>query len=134
MSILFGATTRCPWCRGCGVTRNGEPCGSCRGAGFTDGSVAPVRRDDPETSRAASKTVNVTRGQRLVLSVLKVRGPMTDEDIYDTIMEQDDGTFSLSPSGARTRRHELEGLGLVVDSGRRETLPSGRKAVVWAAR
>jgi hypothetical protein len=36
-----------------------------------------------------------------------------------------------SESGLRTRRRELVDMGLVVDTGRTETLPSGRKAIVW---
>jgi hypothetical protein len=36
-----------------------------------------------------------------------------------------------SPSGIRTRRSELVEEGIVKDSGRLETLPSNRKAIVW---
>lgn len=38
-----------------------------------------------------------------------------------------------SPSGLRTRTNELVQKGLVKDSGKRESTPSGRKAIIWEA-
>lgn len=130
MTVQWGVTTPCVWCHGRGCTRNGEPCGSCRGAGFTDGSVAPVRRDDPETSRAAADSQTSIRfNQGLILQALRVHGPMHDQAIYelDWIKE------AMSPSGARTRRAELVDLGKVEATSQRVTLQSGRSAIVWRA-
>jgi len=40
--------------------------------------------------------------------------------------------YRTSESGFRTRCAELVDAGLVADSGQRETLASGRKAVCWS--
>jgi hypothetical protein len=67
--------------------------------------------------------------QQQVLLTVAVYGPLTDEGMLYHLQRN----YPMSPSGARTRRAELVARGLVYDTGKRETLASGRKAVVWAA-
>lgn len=97
---------------------------------------ARARRGDPDTSHAAAASVDSLRDKaRGVLTVLWHYGPGTDEQLagryalmraYDEVPEQ-------SPSGLRTRRAELVGLGLVRDTGERRAISTGRHAIVWAA-
>lgn len=83
-----------------------------------------ARRTDPETSHAAARSVrNVTAKQVAVLRRLADE-PSTDEDLVDRVDGQ-------TPSGIRTRRSELVRAGLVVDSGVRAELRSGRLGIVW---
>lgn len=90
----------------------------------------PVARStDPGTSWAAARSVTrIRQTQQWILDLLAT--PMTDEQI--ALALERDG-HSVSPSGARTRRAELVDLGLVVDSGQRTLLKTGRRAIVWAA-
>ncbi len=95
-----------------------------------------TRRTDPETSLAAAESVTkITEKQRSVLHVLKLAGPMTDQEIRRTFSRWYHGEdWQVSPqseSGLRTRRSELVRRGLVRDSGERRKLESGRMAVVW---
>ena len=91
--------------------------------------TALARRSDPSTSHAAAALVNRPESQRVVLDLLTVRGPMTDEELANT-------TYAIrtmiSPSRLRTARCELQRAGLVRDTGRVATLRSGRSGVVWA--
>lgn len=93
---------------------------------------AVARSTDPPTSWAAAKSLGDLReSQSAVLAFLREHGPMTDEQLvarYDREPRQ-------SPSGLRTRRKELvEDFDLVVDTGRKEKLLSGRQAIVWEAK
>ena len=97
-----------------------------------------TRRTDPETSLAAAASVTkITEKQEAVLHVLKLAGPMTDEDIRRTFSRWYHGEdWQVSPqseSGLRTRRSELVRRGLVRHSGEYRTLVSGRQARVWEA-
>lgn len=92
--------------------------------------MAHARRTDPETSHAAAASLTPTAlraSQSEVLNILR-QGPMHDQRIAQVAM---DWHTKQSPSGLRTRRRELVDAGLVEDSGRRETLTSGYKSVVW---
>lgn len=103
--------------------------------GFVD--EARARSTDPETSHAAARSVKDLRSSQAdVLVVLRRMVPMTDEELVETYQDLARSGFvrSQSPSGIRTRRSELVELGLVEDSGQRETLRSGRRAIVWKAR
>jgi hypothetical protein len=89
---------------------------------------AHARRSDPETSHAAAASVkNLTELQALILSALKDR-PCIDDVLIARI---NNSGLLASASGIRSRRSELVALGMVRDSGQRETLPSGRKSIVW---
>lgn len=89
-----------------------------------------ARRTDPATSHAAARSVaNLRHSQQVILKLLALEGPKTDEELLylwnDRIAER------ISPSGLRTRRSELVDLGLVRDSGERRPLESGRTAIAW---
>lgn len=131
MSLTFGVDTICTRCHGSTRNRAGITCSWCQGTGWERGARAVARNSDPATSKAAAETVNVTAGQRYVLETLRDFGPMTDEAL---VQKLHDLGYPISDSGGRTRRAELTGLGLVVDTGRKRRLKSQRFAAVWAAR
>jgi predicted HTH transcriptional regulator len=131
MTVQFGVDSLCRYCKGMGIDRNLRDCLHCSGTGLEPGQKAVTRRSDPETSREAAASISSERlreSQQHVLAILKTLGPLTDEWLCNYL------ATSMSPSGARTRRAELVARGLVYDTGKRETLASGRKAVVWGAR
>jgi hypothetical protein len=74
--------------------------------------------------------------QEDVLSVLReaLGGRATDADLLDSYLAwaRLSAVRWQSPSGVRTRRNELVRRGLVVDTGERRRLASGRSAVIWA--
>lgn len=93
--------------------------------------TAVARAGDPVTSWEAARSLDeatLRESQKVVLRMLQESGPMTDERLAYYLMGV------LSPSGARTRRAELVDKGLVYDTGERDRLISGRRAIVWAAR
>lgn len=100
--------------------------------------TAHARPTDPHTSHEAARSVGGDRlraSQQAVLAVLKHHGPSTDlllVELYDMLAAAGAQPVQ-SPSGIRSRRHELVEAGQVVDTGRRVKLPSGRRAIVWAA-
>jgi hypothetical protein len=88
-----------------------------------------ARTGDPDTSHAAAASLgDVRESQRRVHALLR-EGPATDELLFTRAFAVG---WDVSPSGLRTRRHELVALGLVVDTGQRVALASGRQAIVWA--
>lgn len=96
--------------------------------------MASARLTDPQTSHDAADSVkNVTSTQSAILTLLTF--PMTDEDLIDSFYRMADnaGWKQASPSGIRSRRAELVAKGLVVDSGERAKLSTGRNAIVWMA-
>lgn len=134
-ALVFGQTIICRPCNGTGVI-GGMTCASCDGAKVLDATTrrAPVARaTDPDTSWAAARSIpedQLRESQRVILAILRERGPMTDERIAEWL---DNVQHPISPSGARTRRAELVNAGYVRDSGKRDRLPTGRMAVVWEA-
>lgn len=97
-------------------------------------AVARARTTDPDTSHAAALSLSshaIRDTQQEVLDVLREYGPLTDRSILAILWNTKGKT--QSPSGLRTRRSELVDLGLVVDTGRRNTAPSRRQEIVWAA-
>ena len=109
-----------------------------------------ARNTDPDTSHEAARTVrNQGFVHNLIINLLSTYGPMTDEEIRSAyerhrtnalagrnalgIIAEGVGHWpSISASGLRTRRSELvRYFGRVRDSGKRRTLPTGRKAIVW---
>jgi hypothetical protein len=95
---------------------------------------ARARRTDPKTSqRAAASVQRVRDNQQAVLKILEIYGPLTDEQLvglYGRASQNNEHRFpKQSPSGLRTRRHELVELGKVRDSSKREKLASGRWAM-----
>jgi hypothetical protein len=103
-----------------------------------DDDVAHARRTDPVTSHEAAGTIEsdkIRRSQRAVLKLLRRLGPIDDArlvSMYSACRDRLD-LPRQSASGIRTRRSELVTKGLVVDSGEKTVLPSGRRAILWAA-
>jgi len=92
---------------------------------------AHARRGDPDTAHQAAEALTaptLRASQEAVLGLFHQVGPMTDERL---VHRYGFGPPRQSPSGLRSRRHELVVLGKLKDSGRREKLASGRLAVVW---
>ena len=91
--------------------------------------TAKARRGDPITSHLAAKSVdNITKTQEYVLRCL--RRPRADVELVTAYRSYKTAPMA-SESGIRTRRAELVDRGLVVDTGRRVRLSSGRYAIVW---
>jgi hypothetical protein len=90
---------------------------------------AHARATDPATSHEAARSVKVRESQRQVLALLRL-GPATDQELATRAYERG---LRISPSGLRSRRHELVDAGLVEDTGRRAVLASGRKSAIWRA-
>lgn len=82
------------------------------------------------TTRAAAQTAIKPDAARLrgqVLAYIRSRGASgaTDQEIQDAL--------GMSGDTERPRRRELQTAGLIVDSGKTRSTPSGRAAVVWVA-
>lgn len=89
---------------------------------------AHARNTDPHTSHDAAHSIpseKIRLSQQHILNILKTYGPLTDTKIFERIQ------IKMSPSGARSRRAELVDHRLVVDTGVRERLVSGRLSIVW---
>lgn len=93
--------------------------------------IAHARRSDPKESHlAAASVVHIRESQAQILDLLQTYGSMMDDEIY-TMMKH--AGNPISPSGQRTRRHELVQKGLVIDSGITRILPSKRRSICWKA-
>lgn len=91
-------------------------------AGDSRRESGKARRKDPDTAKAAARSVDATKLEQIVLDALAVRG-MTS---YELSIILDMSLVSVSP-----RLRPLVEKGLVRDSGVRRTNPSGKKAIVW---
>lgn len=87
-----------------------------------------ARHTDPETSHEAAESIRDQAWslQRYVLWYLQKYGPMDDSELCDWLQQH-------SPSSVRTRRKELERMGLVEWTGEYGTTASGRRARLWRA-
>jgi hypothetical protein len=97
---------------------------------------ARARTSDPDTSHAAAKSVKkMTLVQSRVWAMFGRVSSMTDVAMIDMWGKErrrfPDSYPQVSDSGLRTRRRELVDQGYLKDSGLRQTLPSGRKAILW---
>ena len=96
--------------------------------------MARWRKTDPDTSRDAALSVTeetVTMTQKRILEKLQVA--MTDQELVEQFhidFQYGESKF-VSDSGIRSRRAELVVKGLVVDSGLRMKLASGRFGIMW---
>ncbi len=91
--------------------------------------TARARRTDPITSHEAAESVdNITATQSYVLRCLK--RPRVDVELVHAYRAYKTAPRA-SESGIRSRRAELVDRGLVIDTGRRVRLDSGRYAIVW---
>lgn len=104
--------------------------------------TARARSTDPITSHeaAGALTDDVLRASQAdVLAVLRDLGEASDAELVEAYQlrsrwadEDQVKVRPQSPSGIRTRRKELTTAALVADTGKRVTMPSGRRAIVWA--
>ena len=89
-----------------------------------------ARAGDPDTSHQAAASITertITEMHRHIVRILQM-GPATDERIADRYLAQ----YGLtSPSGLRTRRHELVEMGRVEWTGDTAKLTTGRQGRVW---
>jgi len=93
--------------------------------------VPRARNTDPETSHEAADSVKMRRNQKAVLQVFKDDpSGFTDWELVRVYPEYKELPVQ-SESGLRTRRKELVEQGLVIDTGRKQRLPSGRRAIIW---
>ena len=91
--------------------------------------MANARTTDPVTSHLAAESVReVTATQEYVLKAL--RRARTDVELVEAYRNLKTSPRA-SESGIRSRRAELVRRGLVIDTGRRVRLVSGRYAIVW---
>lgn len=91
--------------------------------------TAKARNTDPVTSHLAAESVDhITATQEYVLRCL--RRPRHDVELVDAYRAYKTAPRA-SESGIRSRRAELVDRGLVIDTGRRVRLASGRYAIVW---
>lgn len=86
-------------------------------------SFLDVRPSDPETSHAAAKATNRSRGQALALTALAQHGPSTDFELAEHT--------GLQQTSVGKRRLDLQRLGLVDATDDRRPTPSGALAIVW---
>jgi hypothetical protein len=93
--------------------------------------MAHARKTDPITSHEAADSVkDPTATQEAILKALK--RPATDVALVERYRNLKNAPRA-SESGIRSRRAELVKRGLVVDTGLRAVLDSGRKAIIWKA-
>jgi hypothetical protein len=91
--------------------------------------TAKARRSDPVTSHDAAESVdNITATQNYILRCL--RRPRVDVELVNAYRAYKTAPRA-SESGIRSRRAELVDRGLVIDTGKRVRLDSGRYAIVW---
>lgn len=87
-----------------------------------------TRWSDPATSYQAAASVDLTKGQKIVMTAFRTRRSMTDDELIAQIAKLG---LKLSPSGCRSRRKELVEIGLIRDSGVKEKTTSHRSTIVW---
>lgn len=89
-----------------------------------------TRTLDPTTSHEAEKSVSkLAESYRIILDIFRNHGPMNDEALIATWRKQ--SSKPASDSGIRSRRSELVATGLIIDSGKRQRMQSGRDSIVW---
>lgn len=94
-----------------------------------------VRDRDPETSwdAAAINPADWSELQSEVVSILRDRGPLTDEAIYREyiVRRRHNGAKPRREQRVRTARHELQLSDFVTQSKLPGKTASGRTATVW---
>ena len=90
-----------------------------------------TRTLNPSTSHQAEKSVGkLADSYRIILDIFRTYGPMNDETLIATWKSK--AEKYASDSGIRSRRSELVSAGLIVDSGERQKMRSGRDSIVWS--
>jgi hypothetical protein len=92
--------------------------------------VPNTRTLDPTTShQAEASATGLAESYRIILGILRESGPMNDEKLISTWRKTQNK--KASDSGIRSRRSELTATGLIVDTGDRIKMESGRMSIVW---
>jgi hypothetical protein len=92
--------------------------------------VPNTRTLDPTTSHQAEQSVTgLAESYRIILAILRDNGPMNDESLINAWRKTQ--SKKASDSGIRSRRSELTATGLIVDTGDRVKMESGRMSIVW---
>lgn len=91
------------------------------------GLFGGVRRSDPETSRAAARSINVTHLERIVARAI------WEQWDHGASWFELEGLTGLERQTISPRFAPLVRKGLIKDSGWKEPGPSGRKQIVWIA-
>lgn len=95
---------------------------------------AHARTSDPDTSLAAALAVEASEVQQRVYALHRQHPEgLTDEELLHWYASAHlvPGRSLESKSSPRKRRSDLTNAGLLVDSGARRPLSSGRRGVVW---
>lgn len=99
-----------------------------------------VRESDPLTSRDAAAKQTRANSEIIrehIVRLLKLYGPMTDEEIearYRTGREAAPSLYpNASPSGLRSRRSELRAEGYVRATAEKRPTRLGMASIVWEA-
>ena len=96
---------------------------------------ARARRTDPETSHQAAASVRKISDTHRRIVVMLQRHPegMTDEGMYRWWMayREAQGWPSITPSGLRTRRSELQRRGDIVAADEKGRTAAGRACTIW---
>jgi hypothetical protein len=91
-----------------------------------------VRTTDPSTSWAAANSLDVTVVQQRVYDLHWLHpGGLTDEELLRLYLAKYGMTAESSP---RKRRCDLTRLHILIDTGLRRVLSSGRMGIVWGIR
>jgi hypothetical protein len=88
---------------------------------FPEKEFGAARRTDPETSKAAAKSVDATDLESQVYGALWT--PRTAHEIAEKL--------GLPLNTVSPRTAPLQRKGFIKDSGARREGPSGRKSIVW---
>lgn len=96
--------------------------------------VEHARTTDPDTSHEAAAATETSEVRRRVFAIFREHAEgLTDEELLAFYARTfPEGSSLESRSSPRKRRSDLARAGLLVDSGMRRTLTSGRRGVVWA--
>lgn len=101
---------------------------------FKTSEHAHARRTDPLSSHLAAERASqrLTDVQDRVLTLLRIRGPATDDQIIERFRDYWP-EIKVSDQSIRSRRSELVRKALVAHSGDFGPSPHGQRARVWRA-
>ena len=137
---------RCLFCSGdASAPDHGKQCCGRQGQIEADAAAAAdlptfepfehARTSDPETSLAAARMVDASEVQQRVFAIFRAHADdgLTDEELLALYAREWPSARSLeSRSSPRKRRSDLARAGILVDTGNRRQLSSGRNGVVWS--
>lgn len=91
--------------------------------------IGGARNTDPDTAHNAYATLqHLSDKHRLVLRLLRMYGPLTDDGLSEHAAQHG---VELIPTSIGKRRREMEESGFVVNSGHRAPTRRGVSAILW---